>query len=132
TFRFQPDMLRMWPAPNFGRPGPEWVKEGASGYYILHTDNPEFSGAVAIPRAVPGVLPPYQERPESYPLELKLSFDPLKDANLFFPLLVATEGANASLKGQLERFGASIPELYVRTQNYWAHFFDDRLTVETP
>ena len=25
TFRFQPDMLRMWPAPNFGRPNAEWV-----------------------------------------------------------------------------------------------------------
>src|ERR1035438_2998462 len=34
TFRFTPEMLRMWPAPNFGLPNAEWVKTGASGYYI--------------------------------------------------------------------------------------------------
>ncbi|MCU1262160.1 MAG: glycogen debranching enzyme-like protein, partial [Bryobacterales bacterium] len=39
TIRFTPDMLRMWPAPNFGRPSAEWVAVGQSGYYILHTDN---------------------------------------------------------------------------------------------
>ena len=89
TFRFQPDMSRMWPAPNFGRPSAEWVPQGDSGYYVLHTDNPDFSGAVAIPRATPGILPPYQEHPKTYPLELKLAFDPSKDSEMFFPLLMA-------------------------------------------
>ncbi|MBZ5593336.1 MAG: glycogen debranching protein [Acidobacteriia bacterium] len=127
TFRFQPEMLRMWPAPNFGRPGAEWVKQGGSGYYILHTDNPEFSGAVAIPRAIPGILPPYQERPQTYPLELKLSFDPKKDSDFFFPLLIAAGDAT-----QLAPLNDRIPDLYSRTASYWAHFFDDRLTAETP
>lgn len=127
TFQFQPEMLRMWPAPNFGRPGAEWVKQGESGYYILHTDNPQFSGAVAIPRATPGILPPYQERPRTYPLELKLSFDPKRDADLFFPLLISAGGPE-----QLAALNDRIPDLYSHTQNYWAHFFDDRLTVETP
>ena len=127
TFRFEPAMLRMWPAPNFGRPGAEWVRQGESGYYVLHTDNPDFSGAVAIPRAVPGILPPYQERPKGYPLELKLSFDPKKDAELFFPLLISLGGGR-----DLEALNERVAELYAQTQNYWAHFFDDRLTVETP
>ena len=127
TFRFQPEMLRMWPAPNFGRPGAEWVRQGESGYYILHTDNPAFSGAVAIPRAVPGILPPYQERPQTYPLELKLSFDPKKDADVFFPLLISVGDAR-----QLATLNDRIPDLYSRTASYWAHFFDDRLTAETP
>jgi len=127
TFRFEPEMLRMWPAPNFGRPGAEWVQQSESGYYILHTDNPEFSGAVAIPRAVPGILPPYQERPQTYPLGLKLSFDPKKDADVFFPLLIAAGDAR-----QLAALNDRIPVLYSRTVAYWAHFFDDRLTAETP
>ena len=127
TFRFQPEMLRMWPAPNFGRPNAEWVKRGESGYYILHTDNPDFSGAVAIPGAVPGILPPYQERPQTYPLELKLSFDPSKDAGVFFPLLIAVGDA-----GQLAALNDRIPDLYSQTAGYWAHFFDLRLTAETP
>ena len=35
TFRFNPDMLRMGPAPNFGLPNAEW---GASGEW------PDFAG----------------------------------------------------------------------------------------
>jgi hypothetical protein len=31
TFRFTPELLRMWPAANFGRPNAEWVKAGDSG-----------------------------------------------------------------------------------------------------
>ena len=85
TFRFKPEMLRAWPAPNFGTPGAEWVANG--GYYVLHTDNPDFSGAVAMPRAQPGILPPYQERPRTYPTEFKLAFDPKTDSGLFFPLI---------------------------------------------
>jgi hypothetical protein len=127
TFQFQPEMLRMWPATNFGRPGAEWVQQGESGYYILHTDNPQFAGAVAIPRTTHGILPPYQERPKTYPLELKLAFDPKRDADLFFPLLMTTGGPE-----QLAALNDRIPDLYSDTQNYWAHFFDDRLTAETP
>ncbi len=132
TFRFQPDMLRMWPAPNFGRPNAEWVQQGDSGYYVLHTDNLAFSGAVAIPRSTPGILPPYQERPKTYPLEFKLAFDPRKDADLFFPLLMASGAEPESLGRQLADENARIAGLYSQTANYWAHFFDQRLTVESP
>jgi len=132
TFRFQPDMLWMWPAPNFGRPSAEWVPESTSGYYVLHTDNPAFSGAVAIPGSAPGILPPYQERPKTYPLELKLSFDPKQDADLFFPLLVTAGGRAESLGQRLAAVNARVPELYSRTARYWEHFFQNRLFVETP
>ena len=126
TFRFTPEMLRMWPAPNFGLPNAEWVKAGASGYYILHTDNQDFSGYLGIPGAVPGILAPYQERPRTWPLELKLSFDPKTQSKQFFPLLMATSAA------QLLDLSQKWPGQYRQTAGYYAHFFDHRLTAETP
>jgi hypothetical protein len=123
TFRFTPEMLRMWPAPNFGLPTAEWVKEG---YYILHTDNSEFSGCIGIPGAVPGIMAPYQERPRTWPLELKLPFDPKTQSHQFFPLLMARTPA------QLQDLNKAWPEQYQRTAEYYAHFFDHKLTAETP
>ena len=69
TFSFTPEMLHMWPAPNFGRPNGEWIAK--SGFYILHTDDPHFSAVVAMPRTRPGILVPYQEHPQTSPLELR-------------------------------------------------------------
>uniref|UniRef100_Q02CJ9 Glycogen debranching enzyme-like protein n=1 Tax=Solibacter usitatus (strain Ellin6076) TaxID=234267 RepID=Q02CJ9_SOLUE len=132
TFQLQPDMLRMWPAPNFGPPDPEWVKQNESGYYILHTTDPAVSAAVAMPRARPGTLPPYQERPKTYPVELKLSFDPKTDSDLFFPLLIVGGHPNVDPAHDLAAFNAAIPRQYAETESYWSHFFDTRLTVETP
>lgn len=131
TFRFRPEMLRMWPAPNFGTPNAEWVPQGG-GYYILHTDNPDFSAAVALPRAEPGILAPYQERPKTYPVELKLSFNPETDSGLFFPLLIALADRKREPARQLAALNDGIPVLYRKTQEYYAHFFDIRLTSETP
>lgn len=65
TFEFQPDLLRMWPAPSFGTPSPEWIKQGNSGYYLLHSDDAAFTAAIGMPRARPGILAPYQERPRA-------------------------------------------------------------------
>ncbi len=55
-----------------------------SGVYILHTDNPKFSAVVAMPRTKAGTLVPYQEHPQTYPLELKLKYKPERDRGLFF------------------------------------------------
>ena len=131
TFRFTPEMLRMWPAANFGRPSAEWVKQGASGFYILHTDTETLAGGVAIPGATPGVLAPYQERPQTYPVELKLRFDPKTDAGRFYPLLVVS-GASKEVPGLLASLNQEVAALYHSTQDYYAHFFDHRLTVESP
>jgi glycogen debranching enzyme len=126
TFSFTPEMLRMWPAPNFGRPNGEWVKQGDSGYYVLHTDNDKFLAAVAMPRTQPGIMVPYQEHPQTYPLEFKLNFDPKTDRGLVFPLIMTTD------RNRVSEMMASLPQSYAETQNYYAHFFDHRLTVETP
>ena len=129
TFRFKPEMLRAWPAPNFGTPGAEWVTNG--GYYVLHTDNQHFSGLVAMPRTEPGILAPYQERPHTYPTEFKLAFDPKTDSGLFFPLIFALSDKKQNLD-RLAELNKSIPELYAKTRDHYTHFFDTRLSSETP
>jgi glycogen debranching enzyme len=131
TFSFVPEMLRMWPAPNFGRPNGEWVAEGQSGVYVLHTDNPKFSAVIAMPRARPGILTPYQEHPQTYPLELKLKYVPDRDRGLVFPLVISMLGERSAsvVSGAVL---AEIPRLYRQTADYYAHFFDRRLVVESP
>jgi glycogen debranching enzyme len=131
TFRFKPEMLRMWPAPNFGTPNAEWVSQGG-GYYVLHTDNPDFFGAVAMPRAQPGIVAPYQERPQTYPLELKLSFDPKTDSGLSFPLLMVLGDRKVAPARQLADLNNRVSGICEKTQDYYAHFFDTRLTSDTP
>jgi glycogen debranching enzyme len=131
TFSFTPEMLRMWPAPNFGRPSGEWVKEGDSGFYILHTDNDKFSAAIAMPRTQPGIMVPYQEHPQTFPLELKLSFDPKHDRGLVFPLLMTLTTADQA-REQIAKLSAALKQTYTDTYSYYAHFFDKRLTIETP
>ncbi|MES1260127.1 MAG: glycogen debranching protein, partial [Acidobacteriota bacterium] len=132
TIRFTPDMLRMWPAPNFGLPSAEWVARGDSGYYILHTDNEAFLGAIGIPGAQPGILAPYQERPRTWPLELKLSFDPKTQAGNFFPLLMTWGDTASAVSKQLLDLNKNWTAQYSQTASYYAHFFDGRLTAETP
>jgi hypothetical protein len=132
TFRFDPEMLRMWPAPNSGRPSGEWVKQGESGYYVLHTDDPDFSAAVAMPRTQPGILAPYQERPQTHPLELKLAYDPKQDTGVAFPLLLMSGDRNTDYASALAALDHSVPRLYEATEQYWENYFDTRLTAETP
>jgi len=129
TFRFTQDMLRMWPAPNFGLPSAEWVQPG---FYVLHTDNDAVSGAIGIPGATPGVLAPYQERPRTWPVELKLTFDPKTQSRMFFPLLMTAGGKPADVAARLVALNKSWTKQYARTADYYAHFFDHRLWTETP
>jgi glycogen debranching enzyme len=131
TFSFTPEMLRMWPAANFGRPSGEWVKEGASGFYVLHTDNDKLSAAIAMPRTQPGILVPYQEHPQTYPLEMKLRFDPKADRGLIFPLIMTVTTADKANE-RLTELAEVLPQAYAETQKYYAHFFDHRLIAETP
>ncbi len=132
TFRFKPEMLRMWPAPSFGIPSAEWVPHGDGGYYILHTDDPQLSALVAMPRTQPGLLVPYQERPKTFPAELKLHFDPRTDSDLVFPLAIMMRSGSEDPAHALASLIGSIPGLYAETESYYRHFFDTRLTVETP
>ena len=131
TFSFTPEMLRMWPAPNFGRPNGEWVAHGNSGVYVLHTDNPHFSAIVAMPHTQPGIMVPYQEHPQTFPLELKLSYDPKRDQGVVYPLILALEGSAAPYD-QAVSIESAIPQLYSRAEDYYSHFFDRRVIADTP
>ena len=82
----------MWPERNEGIPGPEWVSPDPhaslrlhGGFYVLHTDYPDLAGAITIPGAQPGILAPYQERPQVHPVEFKLHIDPARDHDSFSP-----------------------------------------------
>ena len=132
TFQFTPNVQRMWPAPNFGRPNAEWIKAGETGYYVLHTDNDDFSAAVALAGAKSGILQPYQERPRIYPLEFKLSFDPSKDANVYFPLVMAVGKGAEELGRQLTSLNKSVAELFASTQDHYTQLLSTSLRVESP
>ena len=90
TFSFTPEMQHMWPALSDDRPSPEWVKQGQSGFYILHLNFPDHAAALAMPTAQYGILPPYQERPKNYPLQFVIHFDPATDRDKVYPLLMTT------------------------------------------
>ena len=76
---------------------PEWNgsrrilvnRRAPDGFYVLHSDYPDLAGAVTIPGAQPGILAPYQERPQVHPVELHLHIDPVRDRGRLFPLLMA-------------------------------------------
>ncbi len=137
TFSFTPEVRRMWPAPNYGPPGPEWVGNTTSGYYVLHEDFPDLAGAIAMPGTHPGILAPFQEKPKTYPLQLILDFDPKRDSGKYFPLTMAVgttpeTATKAALEKKLAAMTTGAQQLYEKTADYYAHFFDDKLTVETP
>ncbi len=149
TFSFTPEVKPMWPAPQFGDPSPEWVPAhgiGSSaingmgqseGWYMLHTDWPELSAAVGMPGTVPGILAPYQERPKTYPLQLILRYDPKRDRGRAYPLTIAvgrTKAATtkASLGAAISTANAQAAALYKQTTDYYSHFFDTRMSADTP
>jgi hypothetical protein len=132
TFSFTPEMQPMWPAPSFGRPNGEWTARGDGGVYVLRTDDPQNSALIAMPRTKPGILVPYQEHPQKYPLQLKLSYDPKRDRGFVYPLIMAIPNGYTAEDQQIASINAALPQLYAETQNYYAHFFDTRITADTP
>jgi glycogen debranching enzyme len=154
TFRFTPEMRWMWPKRNEGIPSPEWVptqpqhtseaeppQSNGEGFYILHLDYGDLAGAVTIPTATPGILAPYQERPQVHPLELHLHYDPKRDGTgmnaKYFPLLmsVATTPQTATataLRQSLDQLNASIPENYKAHAAQYAKLESESTSIETP
>ena len=130
TFRFRLDMMRMWPAPNFGPATAKWMKEG--GYFKVETSDPEIAGAIAIPRGVPGILPPFQEGSQAYPVQIKLRFDPKTDAGFAFPLLMTLLGAKEDGEGRLEDLNDRVAAMYSGAAGYYRCMLADRLRAETP
>jgi glycogen debranching enzyme len=137
TFRFTPEMRPMWPQPGSGAPSAEWVARGSGGFYVLHTDFPNFAGAVAMPGAKPGIMAPYQERPQFHPLELKLHYDPRRDGNRYFPLLMAVgrdaeTASNAALSEKIDRLGIALGRIYEAHADMFARMERELTTIHTP
>jgi glycogen debranching enzyme len=135
TFRFTPEMRPMWPQRDKGIPNAEWVTQGTTGYYILHTDYPDLAGAIALPGATSGIMAPYQERPQVHPLEFHLHV--AAHSNGTFPLLMAVgqtpaTASNPALAGTLQSLNLKLPEIYAaHVASYRAQ--EKNLTaIETP
>jgi len=138
TFSFTPVLQPMWPASNDGHPSPEWIKtSGGSGFYILHLNFPDHAAGIAMPIAEPGILEPYQERGADYPLQFILHFDPQRDANTTFPLLMSV-GSNAAnstkeaLGSQLSALDSSFVSLYDENRKYYQSFHGSHMSIDTP
>ena len=137
TIRFTPELREMWPKPGGGAPSAEWVANGASGLYVLHTDAPTLAAAIALPGAASGILAPYQERPQIHPLELMLKVDPSKDRNRVFPLLMAVgrtaeTSSNAALGAKLADLNDQLPALYAAHAARYARQERDLTSIVTP
>jgi glycogen debranching enzyme len=143
TFRFTPELQFMWPAHNEGVPGIEWdthafrANPPSSGLYILHSDYPDLAAAITIPGAEPGILTPYQERPQVHPVELRLHIDPARDHDRLFPLLMAvgTDTASAStpaLAAALEHLNTDLPSLYAAHAQHYKDLLAKSVSIETP
>ena len=118
TFRFTGELRKMWPALSSGQPSPEWIAEGKSGFYILHSDFDDFAGVVALPGATFGIMAPYQEQPQTHPLEFRLHIDPKTDRDKIYPLLMAvgstkSTASTTALRAKLAQIDEQIPALYM-------------------
>jgi glycogen debranching enzyme len=140
TFSFRPAMQRMWPAPSDPEPSPEWVPttgDKSSGFYLLHEDFPGHAAAVAMPMAGPGILAPYQERPRYWPLQFELHFDPARDHNRLFPLLMVVgdrpqSSTRDGLEQSLAALDASLPDLYRQNADYYRKLLTNETSIDTP
>jgi hypothetical protein len=140
TFKFNPALAPEWPAPDFGHPSVSWVKIGAGGGYLLTTASPSLFGLVAMPGTSPGTIPSAQESSDPYALEFKMQFDPQRDKKLLFPLLVAVSYDGETLKAdtanslgrKLANLNEHLAEIYAGTHEYYAHFFADKMTIDSP
>jgi hypothetical protein len=137
TFRFTPEMRPMWPERGMGTPSAEWVTQGTSGFYVLHTDYPSLAGAVAMPGATFGVMAPYQEKPQVHPLEFRLHYDPKRDGDLYIPLLMAVgntvaEASTAVLEQKLAAQDETMGAVYARHAARYATMMGELTAIRTP
>jgi glycogen debranching enzyme len=137
VIRFTPELRKMWPALSSSPPSSEWVRQGASGWYMLHSDFDDLAGAIALPGAVAGVMAPYQERPQVHPLEFHLHFDPAKDHGRLYPLLMAvgetrTTASQQALAADLQRLNDTLPMLYAEQVQHYTAIESTATQLETP
>jgi len=132
-----PEMKRMWPAPSDDYPSVDWVKTSTGGFYALHSDFPDRAAAIEMPGSEPGILPPYQERPKSYPMQFLLHVDSTRDSNNLYPLLLtiadtAADARDPSLAAKISELGRSLQSLYQDTTQYYRNFLSSHLSITTP
>jgi len=135
TVQFTPEMRPMWPASN-EYSSAERVKIRDRGFYALRLDFPDHAAAIEMPGAEPGILPPYQERSKTYPLHFVLHFDPARDSQKLYPMLLtiadtAADSNSTALAAKLAEIGRSFQSLYEETGNYYRKFLSEHLAVET-
>lgn len=140
TVSLAPAMQQQWPAPQYGQPGASWLPMGTGGAYSISTDNPRLFGLIGMPNSKPGDIPVYQEHPQTLPIQFLVRYDPARDKGRLFPLLstVAQPGetnSDASIAAMQQRLvdqAKNLPAIAGAIDDYYAHFFDHRLTVHTP
>jgi glycogen debranching enzyme len=138
TFSFEPIMKRMYPAQSDDSVAPEWIKDsGGSGFYILHQNFSDHAAALAMPRAQPGILQPYQERARTWPLQFVLRFDPAKDSATTFPLLITLANTQqtatkAALAESLLALDQGAMAAVHANANYYRDFTARHTSIETP
>lgn len=121
TLSFTPELRWMWPERNEGTPGVEW---DARGFYALHADYPDLAAGITMPHATPGILAPYQERPQVHPVELHVKIDPARDRGKLFPLLLTVgttkeQASNDALLATLTAQNSALPKaIEAHTQRY--------------
>lgn len=138
TISFLPAMQRMWPATSDPQPNEDWVKTpDGSEFYVLSEDLPGEAAAVAMPTAEPGILPAVQDRAQPEPLQFVLHFDPARDANKVFPLLMTLGNTpqtttQQALARSLTALDAGIPALYASNAAYYEKLLATHTSIATP
>ncbi len=137
TLRFTGEMREMWPKLSSGVPSAEWVQRGPSGFYVLHTDFDTLAGSVALPGAKPGIMAPYQERPQTHPLEFHLHIDPATDRDKFFPLLMAVgrnriTASTPALEVSMRQLNETLPGTYADHAARYAAQAAELTSIQTP
>ena len=135
TIQFTPEMKRMWPASSDDYSAAEWVKTPTGGFYALSF--PDQAAAVEIPGAEPGILATNQERAKTYPAQFVLQFDPARDSNKLYPLILTMSdtlatSSTTALARNLDTLGKSVRSLYEGTAAYYRDFLAQHLSIETP
>jgi glycogen debranching enzyme len=138
TFSFEPVMERLWPADSGDHASPEWVPtQGGSGFYAIRNDFADHAAALAIPHAEPGVLSPNQEDEGASPMQFVLHYDPKKDGDTLFPLLMTTaertaDSTNAALAARLAALDRAVESACLANQTYYQNFLSQHTAIETP
>ncbi|HEY0796593.1 MAG TPA: hypothetical protein VGD64_12500, partial [Acidisarcina sp.] len=78
-----------------------------------------------------------QERPQVHPVELKLHFDPKRDAGKYFPLLMAVAqttptATSAALEAKLSALNAALPQTYADHAAKYAAMTRELTSIRTP